>query len=396
MSNVIQFLSHSLIQVGDSVIIESPFKPKKKSEIRFTLYSLQIEKVNWTLIKGHHSEANMMFQLKENGFEISALGNWFLCNGIAVQKTVVTHNMCFEYEGLKITFLKKVQADKMEMEIEDHVVNSPLSILLEGETGTGKTSLAKKIHENSMSIGSFIHLNLGAIPFGLIESTLFGHKRGSFTGAIQDEVGAIAKARKGTLFLDELDSLPHNIQIKLLLMLDNGSYFRVGETIPRKVECRFFFSSAQPIQKLLKNQIWRKDFYYRVMAGHHISLSNLRDQPELIEKFISEYKLKFGIQIDPFLEKIYLKNRWEGNFRQLNSHFERKRITSRKSYWKYDVLDDELMNIEASDTSETWPSLEQVKKDYIHKVLYRVGGRVSQASQILGISELTIRRLRSA
>jgi len=396
MSNVIQFLSLALIQVGDYLVVECPFRPKKKVDINFTYNSFSIDDYNWQISHSQQLKSKIFFQWTQNGFEIEAHGAWFFCNGVAVQKTLLTHNMCVEFEGLKLKFSKRTKQNTDKPIVDDHLANSSLNILFEGETGTGKTSMAKSIHDASERSGNFLHLNLAAIPFGLIESTLFGHKKGSFTGAFQDEKGAIEKARNGTLFLDELDSIPQSIQLKLLLMLDNHFYYRVGESVPRKVECRFFFSTGKPLKELVKNNHWRKDFYYRVLTGHHVVLPSLREKPELIREFINLYKHEKGIEIDPFLEKFYLNCSWEGNYRQLSSHFERKKLMSSKLFWKYDDLDDELLTSEGIITNESWPSLEKVKCDYVYKVLHRVGGKVSEASRILEISELTIRRMKSA
>ena len=396
MSNVIQFLSHALIQVGDYLVVECPFSTKKKIEIKFTYNSFWPEEYNWKLSHSQQLKSKILFQMKDDRFEIEAHGAWFFCNGIAVQKTILTHNMCVEFEGLKLKFTKKNSDKKGVVNVDENLTNSSLNILFEGETGTGKTSMAKNIHDASRISGLFLHLNLAAIPFGLIESTLFGHKKGAFTGAIQDEKGAIEKAKNGTLFLDELDSIPHSIQLKLLLMLDNHFYYRVGESNPRRVECRFFFSTGKPLKELVKNNHWRKDFYYRILTGHHVVLPSLREKPELVHDFISQFKQEKGIEIDPFLEKFYLNCSWEGNYRQLSSHFERKKLMSSRLYWKYDDLDDELLSSESIVTDEAWPKLEKVKQDYVYKVLHRVSGKVSEASRILGISELTIRRMKSA
>ena len=173
--------------------------------------------------------------------------------------------------------------------VPTRVVNGKFNILLEGETGTGKTRLAKIIHEASSVTGNYVHLNLAAFSYSLLESELFGHVKGSFTGAIRDRIGAFEQAKNGTLFLDEIDSLPMEIQVKLLLVLESMCIRPVGAEFTRNIETRIIFASGQPLRKMVQEKKFRKDLFYRINRGFQVRLSPLREQPNLIERLIRDF-----------------------------------------------------------------------------------------------------------
>jgi len=187
----------------------------------------------------------------------------------------------------------RIEADHEISGVSDRVVKSSLPILIEGETGTGKTTLAKEIHDRSEVVGKFVHLNLSAFSPALIESELFGHMKGAFTGAQRDKTGALISAHGGTLFLDEIDSLSKELQTKLLLFLDNGIVRPVGGNVERKVETRLIFASGTNLSSRVKMQDVRADFYHRLCSGIKVNLPSLREDKDKIAEVINSFAQKY-------------------------------------------------------------------------------------------------------
>ena len=161
--------------------------------------------------------------------------------------------------------------------MEQNLINSDLKILISGETGTGKSHLARKVHEKSGRLGEFVAINLSSFNPQLIESELFGHKKGSFTGAIHDKTGAFSMAKNGTLFLDEIDSLPLDLQTKLLTFIDNKKFRRVGDTKEESINTRLIFASGRPLEQLVEQGSFRKDLFFRLKSGHSVEMASLRN-----------------------------------------------------------------------------------------------------------------------
>ena len=212
----------------------------------------------------------------------------------------------------------------------ERIKDSNSTILVTGESGTGKELIARAIHRLSRrSESEFIPFNCSAVPAELIESMLFGHRRGTFTGAMSDQAGLIRSAENGTLFLDEIGDLPLSLQPKLLRFLQEGEIHTLGERAPRKVNVRVIAATHKDLESLVKEKLFREDLYYRI-ATLTLKVPSLRDRPEdistLISHFVSHYARKnerhiSGITAEAI--RILEAYSWPGNIRELAAEIER-------------------------------------------------------------------------
>ena len=212
----------------------------------------------------------------------------------------------------------------------DRIKDSNSTILVTGESGTGKELVARAIHRLSRrSESEFIPFNCSAVPAELIESMLFGHRRGTFTGAMSDQAGLIRSAENGTLFLDEIGDLPLSLQPKLLRFLQEGEIHTLGERAPRKVNVRVIAATHKDLEQLVSEKLFREDLYYRI-ATLTVQIPPLRERPEdisaLISHFVSYYARKnersvSGITADAI--QILETYSWPGNVRELAAEMER-------------------------------------------------------------------------
>lgn len=276
------------------------------------------------------------------------------------------------------------------------VVQSDLPIVLSGETGSGKTTLAKKLHELSRPGRPFIHLNISSFASGLLESELFGHVKGAFTGALKDRDGALVAARDGTLFLDEIDSLPKETQTKLLIFLDEFKVRPVGSNKEKRVACRLICASGTDLKRLVKADKMRSDFYYRIASGLSITLPSLRDENELVANLCQRFALDYKVRISENLMEFYQTLPWPGNIRQLFGHLQKKLTYSTSRRLDYDDCDEQLA-METSDISairfldnENY-SLEELKCEYVKNMYFRCGQNAFKTAKKLSISPRSVR-----
>ena len=215
------------------------------------------------------------------------------------------------------------------------VAPTDLSILVLGETGTGKELVAKELHKLSARRDKpFVAINCGAIPENLLESELFGHKKGSFTGAVSDKLGKVEAATSGTLFLDEIGEMPMNLQVKLLRVLQERVIERVGDLAPRPVDIRVVAATNKDLEQLIKDGTFREDLYYRLneMA---VELPPLRDRGEdiavLAQYFLNQYREQYGSKPRGFTNQALLAMKnyfWPGNVRELENRVKKAVIMS--------------------------------------------------------------------
>ena len=317
-------------------------------------------------------------------------GRPFWHNGSLVFSIIVTDQDEIEIGYNRLKFQKAALPVRQCDELSKHIkiIRSQMPILMEGKTGTGKSTLAKKIHKLSDRVGDFVHINLSAYSENLIESELFGHVRGAFTGALNDKKGAIARANNGTLFLDEIDSTSIATQVKLLLFLDHYKITPVGSCVQQKVNCRIILAAGSNLmQKVEKGQM-RLDFYHRISSGQSFKLKSLQEAPENIISFCREFERKNNVTIEDKLLEYYQKVQWSGNYRQLQGHLERKRIlaSGSKIVWS---KDDEHLLVDYEEDEEEYENvvmLSVIKDKYCIKTYFRYQKNMTLAAQKLGIS----------
>jgi DNA-binding NtrC family response regulator len=268
-----------------------------------------------------------------------------------------------------------------------------------GPAGTGKTYLASRIHEKSGRPGKFVAVNLSSYNPQLIESELFGHKKGSFTGAYTDRSGAFEEAEHGTLFLDEIDSLPVELQTKLLTFLDNQSFRKVGDVKEVKIKARVIFASGRPLEGLVQQGKFRTDFYYRLKSGHTADLKPLRSDVEKIRQTLDYFSQKNKVSFSKRVTNFYETLAWPGNLRQLFGHLEKKKVLSRSTKLDFDYLDEELLSqssdlLNLADKEEVMP-VKNFRHEYIKKVVFMFEGNIHLASKKLRVTEKTIKSILS-
>ena len=249
---------------------------------------------------------------------------------------------------------------KQVLEMVDQVSGVDISVLVTGESGTGKEVIANAIHKNSKrSNTSFVIVNCGAIPEGIIESELFGHKKGSFTGANEDRKGYFEEANMGTIFLDEIGETPLETQVKLLRVLENGEFMRVGDVKTRKTDVRIIAATNKNLKSLVQKKEFREDLYYRLNTVN-IQLPALRNRLEDIGPFIERFSLEFTRSNDlrfrgfmPDAIRTMKQYDWPGNIRELKHFVEKilvmergERITSEMVHNSMDGIASNIKNKE--------------------------------------------------
>ena len=289
------------------------------------------------------------------------------------------------------------------LEIASRVAERDSTVLLRGETGTGKDLLAKAIHQNSRRRKQpFVTINCGAIPKELLESELFGHTKGSFTGAFTPKTGKVEMADGGTLFLDEVGELPLELQVKLLRLIQQGEVEKVGAPQTVTVDVRIIAATNRDLQALIEDGAFREDLYYR-LAVIPIELPPLRERagdiPELVQHLFVKMKTKHGLpnlRLPPHLIPYFSAYRWPGNVRELENIIERLVVLAVGDEISIDDLPEFLRRDRpAPDSIELelpadGISLEAVEKELIAKALKKFDWNQTQAAKFLDISRRTL------
>ena len=283
------------------------------------------------------------------------------------------------------------------LEQVEQVSPTDSTVLIQGETGTGKELVARAIHNLSARCGHpFVKLNCAAIPFDLLESELFGHERGAFTGAIAQKIGRFELADKGTLFLDEVGDIPPGLQPKLLRVLQEQEFERLGSTRTHQVDVRLVAATNRNLVDMVKRNQFRSDLYYRLNV-FPIPLPPLRarreDIPALVEHFVDIYARRMDKQIDqisPQTMSELTSYEWPGNIRELQNFIERSVILSSGN-----VLCPPLASLRVATETESLEAvtLEDAERDHIRKILEQtrwvVAGPNGAAAR-LGIKRSTL------
>jgi formate hydrogenlyase transcriptional activator len=286
---------------------------------------------------------------------------------------------------------------ELVLEQVERVAPTDSTVLIEGETGTGKELIARAIHNISSRCGHpFIKLNCAAIPFDLLESELFGHEKGAFTGAIAQKVGRFEMADKGTLFLDEVGDIPPGLQPKLLRVLQEQEFERLGSTRTHQVDVRLVAATNRNLANMVKRGEFRSDLYYRLNV-FPIPLPPLRarreDIPALVEHFVEIYAHRMDKQIEhipPETMSALISYQWPGNIRELQNFIERSVILTSGN-----ILHPPLASLKNAAEVESLGAitLEDAERDHILKTLEQtrwvVAGPNGAAAR-LGIKRSTL------
>jgi transcriptional regulator with PAS, ATPase and Fis domain len=299
--------------------------------------------------------------------------------------------------GLNKIIFKNLEPRKLKMKTPESIIKSTIPILIEGDTGTGKTRLAKIFHEASGRVGNFVHLNLSSFSAGLIESELFGHVKGAFTGASFDKKGAINEANKGTLFLDEIDSLSLEIQTKLLIFLESYEFRSVGCERLKKADTRIIFASGKKLAQLVQSKHIRNDFYFRIRSGHQIVLKSLKENPRKIVRLCEDFERNEYVIITDELKEYYKNLNWPGNVRQLISHLNKKKILSEGKKLSFDQFDQELLDENLNDFEQEKDgkiiTLENLKYNYCVSIYNKFNQNKRATCKALEISQNTLKKI---
>ncbi|WP_284464484.1 sigma-54 dependent transcriptional regulator [Chryseobacterium sp.] len=278
----------------------------------------------------------------------------------------------------------------------EKVALTDAAVLLTGETGTGKEVFANAIHEGSdRKKNSFVAINCSAFSKEILESELFGHKQGAFTGAIKDKKGLIEEANGGTLFLDEIGEMPIELQAKLLRVLETKEFIKMGETKVSKSDFRLIAATNRNLEEEIRHGNFREDLYFRLNV-FEISLPALRDRKEdlkiLTKNFIDLFSHKLhlsSIQVNPDYYKALEKNDWKGNIRELRNAVERSLI----------LMNDNVLDAESLPHYSEKPvpesdslSMRTLEKIHIQKVLQYTKGNKAEAARLLEIGIATLYR----
>lgn len=284
------------------------------------------------------------------------------------------------------------------------IAATDVTVLIKGETGTGKEVLARAIQKDShRSEQPFVCLNCAALPESLIESELFGHRKGSFTGAISDKKGIFQAADNGTLFLDEINSLPISIQAKLLRFLESGECLAVGDTVPYTVDVRIISATNSNLQQQIEAGNLREDLYYRlnVIPLEIPALKARIDDIEQLLKHFNEHFAKQHSRTAPKFSKQAIKilqnYEWPGNVRELRNLCERTSVLLSGQVIEAENFPHDFFATKTSTANnqdfalpEVGINLNKLEADLIHQALQRTNGNRAKSARLLGLSRDTL------
>ncbi len=336
----------------------------------------------------------------------------------AVEKAVREKRMTAENRALKQKLSKEYNFQGIIgrsqpiiklLEMVRKVADQPSTVLISGESGTGKELIAKAIHNNSIRKDDpFIGINCGSLSPNLLESELFGHKKGSFTGAYRDKEGLMITAGRGTLFLDEIGELNKDLQVKLLRAIQEKQVRAVGDTVTKPFKGRLICATNKDLEEMVQDGSFRKDLFYRLNVLP-LNVPSLRerkeDVPLLIKHFLSNGNYP-GKELSKESLEVFKEYNWPGNVRELQNIVERVCVMSSTSTIQADELPDcllakatgQISTLTAAegtppDNESELPVLAEIEKAWTYYVLEKkAGGEKRAASRILGINETTLHR----
>jgi len=338
------------------------------------------------------------FQMDELKLTVKkALENRFLKKEVVRLKKEVESRYQFHLLIGKSASMQKIY------DLIARISDTSANVLISGESGTGKELVAKAVHYNgSRKDGPFIAVNCAAIPETLLESELFGYKKGAFTDAKTDKRGLVFEAHEGALFLDEITEMPYTLQAKLLRVIEERKVRPLGDTNSYPIDVRIISATNRNIKSLVKAGRFREDLYYRLKVID-VDLPSLRERKEdipllakhFLDKFNSELKKGVsGISEDGL--KVLLKYSWPGNVRELENVIQRAvTLTQHEVLLPEDLLPSSMEESAEESFEKALRedyTVDKLEKEYIRRVLIKVGGNKSRASEILGLDRKTLRR----
>jgi two-component system response regulator AtoC len=281
------------------------------------------------------------------------------------------------------------------IEVIKIVARSNATVLITGQSGTGKELVARAIHSQSQRRDKpFVAVSCAALPESLLESELFGHEKGSFTGAYAQKKGKFEFAKRGTLFLDEIGEISANIQVHLLRVLEGKALTRVGGNEEIKVDVRIISATNKDLKKAVASGEFREDLYYRLNVVN-IELPPLRERTEdiplLAEHFLNKFALENEKEVtgfSPEAMEFLLRYDWPGNVRELENAIERAVILAKGSL--IEVADLPHQGLPLTDSASLGKSIREMEKNHILNVLSETEGNYSKAARILGITRMTL------
>ncbi|MDO9228178.1 MAG: sigma-54 dependent transcriptional regulator [Syntrophales bacterium] len=314
------------------------------------------------------------------------------------KRRLVTENIQLRQQIEELSLPDEVVGEspamKRVMEMVNTVAKTDSTVMILGESGTGKELIARAIHSrSSRRYFPIITINCGAYPEGLLESELFGHEKGAFTGAIYRRKGKLEMADKGTLFLDEIGNISEKMQMDLLRVIETKNFTRLGGDKAIDVDFRVISATNKDLEKAIKEGIFREDLYYRLNV-FSILLPPLRERrtdiPLIAKYFLSKYAQSMNknvVDFSPQAMEMFIGYDWPGNIREVRNVVERAIVVAQGPQIQ---VEDISFPFPSPATPSGGASLEEVEKDQILKILNQTKGNIAQAAEILKISRLTI------
>lgn len=321
----------------------------------------------------------------------------------AIEKINITKEL-FSFKNLvteKEPYLGIIGTSKRMMEVYDFIDKTSkinVNVLIQGQSGTGKELVARALHFSSdRKDHPFVAINCSAIPENLLESELFGHTKGAFTGATENQKGVFEQANNGTLFLDEIAEMPYQLQAKLLRVLENWEFKPIGSDKIKTVDVRLISATNQNIQEMIANKLFREDLFYRI-STISLNLPNLNDRisdiPALTHHILKNISRKFGkeIKIAPDAITLLTKHNYKGNVRELENILEQAAVstTNNKIEVKNLTISEDKTFLDDCLANTSGMSLKDLERKYILKVLETTNGNKKKAAEKLGIDRKTL------
>ncbi len=332
-----------------------------------------------------------------------------------IQQKIIDENKYLHTELEKVYGLKKIIGNSRAMlkvlDMVSRVAFSSATVLITGESGTGKELVARAIHfSGNRKDGKFVAINCATLSENLLESELFGHVKGAFTGAVKDKKGLFEDADGGALFMDEIGDIPKSVQAKMLRVLQEGEFMSLGDTVTKKVDVRIIAATNQDLLQRVQEKEFREDLYYRLNVIN-ITVPPLRERKEdiplLVKHFIGKYNKKENKQIkgvSPEIEKEFYHYNWPGNVRELENVIERAITLTNEDIISVDVILPLVKKEGDTGTTETElfaqpykvarrKSLDAFNIKYITNVLNKTSGNVTNAAKESEIERQYLQRM---